>query len=421
MSTPTPGASAPRSGRVVDIAVIGVSAIALIALFMWLGGFSPGQDSPEGAGSSNSSGPRGALALYKWLEKSGFDVTRTGAGDTFPPPSGTLLMINPNGDFPTGQAADVRRWVEDGNTLVLAMGQFGGDISSAVGGRHPMLRELGIGLSFTSGYTPTLPVAQPLFSAMPVSSVRMPGLFSLSLPITNTVVLASATESGGTRVPLAAMIRAGKGQIFVLSSDYPLSNQGLGVEDNGAFVYNLVQAGGRRVAFDEAHHGASSGGDLVALLTGNPWGWAIIYALIMGGMYIIWSARRLGPPLPVQTPDQRRPTSEYVTAVAGLFRRARKPGYAAERYLQYFKRTLSRHAELDPYLTDANFVQSLSERGRYPFNPDEMRQAIERLRALEGVGEGSGAPESVELDTLKAIREAESVRRQALGLREAEN
>jgi hypothetical protein len=98
-----------------------------------------------------------------------------------------------------------------------------------------------------------------------------------------------------------------------------------------------------------------------------------------------------------------------------LFRRARKPGYAAERYLQFFKRTLSRHAELDPFLTDQRFVQSLAERGRYAFSQEEMARAIERLRRLEG---GGSASQSVEAETLDAIREAEKVRRQALGLRE---
>ena len=108
-----------------------------------------------------------------------------------------------------------------------------------------------------------------------------------------------------------------------------------------------------------------------------------------------------------------------MTSVASLFRRARKPGYAAERYLQFFKRTLSRHAELDPYLTDARFVQSLTDRGRHTFNPEEMLRAIERLRLLEGTGEGSRPSDSAEVETLKAIREAERVRREALGLRGA--
>jgi hypothetical protein len=175
----------------------------------------------------------------------------------------------------------------------------------------------------------------------------------------------------------------------------------------------VQRAGNKRVYFDEAHHGVSEGGDLVALLTGTPWGWALIYAALLAGLYFLWSARRLGPPLPVWTPDQRRPTSDYVRSVASLFRRARKPGWAAERYLQYFKRTLAAHAELDPFLTDERFVQALAERGRHTFPQDQMLRAIERLRQLEGAGTGS---EATEQQTLAAIRDAEKMRRQALGL-----
>jgi hypothetical protein len=134
----------------------------------------------------------------------------------------------------------------------------------------------------------------------------------------------------------------------------------------------------------------------------------------MAVLYLLWSGRRLGPSLPVWAPDQRRPTSDYVRSVAALFRRARKPGWAAEHYLQYLKRTLSRHAELDPYLTDQRFVQSLAERGRHSFNQADLVHAIARLRQLEG---GGSASEAVEAETLSAIRDAEKVRRQALGLR----
>jgi hypothetical protein len=243
----------------------------------------------------------------------------------------------------------------------------------------------------------------------------MPGVTTLTLPVSDTVVLASSRDDDGNRLPLAALVRVGDGRVFVLSSEFPMSNTGIREESNGAFVYNLVRAAGnRRVVFDEAHHGASVGGDILALLTGNPWGWALLYALVLGMLYLLWSGSRLGPPLPVWTPDQRRPTSDYVRSVAELFRRARKPGWAAERYLQYFKRTLTKHAELDPYLTDQRFVQSLAERGRHNFNQAEMADAIARLRTLEG---GGSASESIEADTLAAIRAAEKIRREALGMR----
>jgi hypothetical protein len=303
--------------------------------------------------------------------------------------------------------------VERGNTLIVATGQNGGDQSVVPTGMHPLLREFAVGLEYAFDYTSTVPLAQPLFVDPPVDRVKFAGLMQLSLPLTGTTVLVSS-DDGSERVPLAAVMRVGDGALYVMSSDHPVNNSGIREESNGAFVYNLVQmAGNRRVYFDEAHHGVTEGGDLVALLTSTPWGWALIYAALLAGAYYLWSARRLGPPLPVWTPDRRRPTSDYVRSVASLFRRARKPGWAAERYLQYFKRTLAAHAELDPFLTDERFVQALTERGRHTFPQDEMLRAINRLRQLEGAGTGS---ETTEQQTLAAIRDAEKVRRQALGL-----
>lgn len=408
----------PRAtgSRISELAVLGLTLLALLAALIWLVGLQGVVETPASAGSSLSTGPRGTAALYRWLERSGFQVQQARRGDPFPPDADTLIMVNPNDDFPSGQAGSVRKWVEVGRTLVLALGGQGSDLSVSIGSKHPMLRELGIDIEYSLFSTDTVPLAQPLFSRPPVEQVVMQGAYSLALPLTNTLVLASTRDADGERLPLAGMLRIGQGRVFVLSSIYPLSNEGIRDPANGSFIYNMVQsAGGRRVAFDEAHHGESTGGDLVSLLTSNPWGWALLYGVALAGIYVVWSARRLGPPLPVPLPVMRRPTSDYVRSVANLFRRARKPGYAAERYLRFFKRTLSRHAELDPYLTDANFVRSLGERGRHSFNQEEMLRAVRQLRDLEGNASGS---EGTEEATLRALREAEKVRLEALGVRE---
>lgn len=408
------GVPAPQSrSRMGEISVLALAALLLVAGMIWIAGMQQTVDTPESVGSSVSAGRRGALALYRWLDQAGFEVERVGAGADFPPSEGTMLSLNPNTDWPEGQAGLLREWVERGNTLIVATGQNGGDQSVDPSGTHPLLREFGLGLNYAFDYTSTVPLAQPLFADPPVDRVKFAGVMQLALPVTGTTVLVSSDE-GGRRVPLAAMMRVGDGALYIMSSDHLTNNSGIREESNGAFVYNLVQmAGNRRVYFDEAHHGVSEGGDLLGLLTSTPWGWALVYAGVLAGAYYLWSARRLGPPLPVATPDRRRPTSDYVRSVASLFRRARKPGWAAERYLQYFKRTLAAHAELDPFLTDERFVQALTERGRHTFPQADMLRAIERLRQLEGAGTGS---ETTEQQTLAAIRDAERVRRQALGL-----
>ena len=407
--------NAPRRHPLaVEVAALGGASLLLLLGMIWLVGLQGIAETPESAGSSLSSGPRGTLALYRWLESSGFEVSRVTGRDSFPPDADTLFMVNPSGDFPAGQAGSIRLWVEEGHTLILTLGRRLGDISAQMGEQHPILREFNLDFNFSGSYTATVPVAQPLFNSPPVSRVTMPGVFTLQLP-PDAVALVSSRDDGGNRLPLAAMLAVGEGRVYILSTDYPMSNAGIREEDNGALIYNLARmSGGKRVAFDEAHHGAGSGGDIVALLTGNAWGWALIYAALLGAMYVVWSARRLGPPLPVYTPDQRRPTSDYVRSVARLFRRARKPDYAAGQYLHYFRRALSRHAALDPNLGDEEFVQSLSERGRFAFDIREMSEAVRELRDLEA----GGSHVANEDDALQAIREGERVRKGALGVRE---
>src|SRR3954451_21968069 len=145
----------PQSSTLGQLALLGVLLIAVFAVLLWLVGVEGVTETPESMGSSLSPSKRGTLALYRWLDGAGFEVSRVQGGEQFPPESGTLVMVNPNNEFPEGQPGSIRRWVEDGNTLILATGRRNGDLSTALGGRHPMLREFGIDLTLSSGYSDT--------------------------------------------------------------------------------------------------------------------------------------------------------------------------------------------------------------------------------------------------------------------------
>src|SRR4051794_6325713 len=159
-AVPQPQQPGGRAGsRRAELTVVIIFGVIFLAGLVLINGLAGSAETPESRGSSTGSGPSGTLALYRWLERSGFDVQRVEGGSRFPPDADTLFMIYPNEDFPTGQTGSVRRWVEEGHTLILTAVEGGG-----LGGQHPMLEELGIGLSFAQGVTDTVPLAQPLFT-----------------------------------------------------------------------------------------------------------------------------------------------------------------------------------------------------------------------------------------------------------------
>src|SRR5215217_6922983 len=102
MDPTQPAARSPQSA-IRDLAVIGLTLILMFAALIYIVGQESPPETPESVGSSLSAGPRGTLALYRWLERTGFQVERVQGGETFPPSDGTLIMVNPNDDFPEGQ------------------------------------------------------------------------------------------------------------------------------------------------------------------------------------------------------------------------------------------------------------------------------------------------------------------------------
>ena len=91
------GVPAPRGrSRTGEISVLVLAALLLVAGMIWISGLQEVVESPESVGSSESDGRRGALALYEWLDRAGFDVERLGAGDDFPPGEGSPRGSKPN-------------------------------------------------------------------------------------------------------------------------------------------------------------------------------------------------------------------------------------------------------------------------------------------------------------------------------------
>src|SRR5439155_286803 len=119
---------------------------------------------------------------------------------------------------------------------------------------------------------------------------------------------------------LAAMTREGTGTLIVVGSLAPFVNQFLPVADNGRFALSLAAAGfgsGRSIGFDEYHHGAHPSAELMAVLERTWLGRAMLLAGALVFVYLWWSGRRFGAPLPAD-PRPPRSSLEYIHGFAGL-------------------------------------------------------------------------------------------------------
>jgi hypothetical protein len=376
-------------------------ALILAGLYVALAAFialGPGRsvsDPSAGSHSSHSSGPDGALALYRWLGSMGYEVERLQYQEFTPLPAADLLIVlGPSERFAREEAEAVAAWVADGGALLVAEERAG-----AFGDAAPLLD------AFELEVAPAPGGAGPI-AAAPVLQPALSAPLALRLRAETAAILRSqradlAPLAGTTEAPVVAGLQVGEGYVYASSAAHLFSNAGLGAADNAALVLNILRRvpPGGRIVFDEVHHGFVSQPSLRALLLGTPWGWAILYAAATLAGYLALTGRRFGRPVPLKAEAQRRSSAEYLESMAGLLRRAGKLDYAQAHFRASFKRRLARAHGLNPQLEDPAFVESLAET-----NPGLARPAQEILARLAG-------PIGSEADLLRVVAAADELLR----------
>ena len=304
-----------------------------------------------------SGGPQGLLALRLWLAELGYRV-ETNAGARFTlPAEAKLLFVYPNAQpYSAAEAAELSRWVERGGTLAL-IGPDGGDrqLIDAFGVR-PLLAPLA---------NPALPLrqAQPWLPAAPAELGRLGLDAPLDLSGAPGAVAVVAAEGG---LATLAVQRRGAGLVWHLSRHHDLVNAGLRDGDQGHIALALLREvpAGALVVFDAYHLTGPverQAGTLQDWLYGTPAGWATLFCLVVLFVYLLLQGVRLGPPLPAPAATRRRAAAEYVTAMAGLQRRARLGRAVAAHHKRRLKLGLGRPLQLNPDLDDAVFVERLRQ------------------------------------------------------------
>ncbi len=372
-----------------DVLILGGLFVAL-ALFIALGPGRAASVSGFGA-SSHVSGPRGALALYRWIEALGYDVQRLQYRERFAPDpqAAMLIVLAPAERYTLDEAAAVAEWVEAGGVLVLA-----DDRPGQLAGAAPLFRAFDLELvALPPEQMPEpAPVLQPAFSAPPARAVVAGAAAALRTTRADAVPLV-----GSTAAPLVLGLPYGSGYVFASAALYPFTNNGLDAGDNAAMVLNMFRRAppGARVVFDEYHHGFISQPSLRTLLLGTPWGWAILYTALVLAAYLALTGRRFGRPTPLREEAARRSSAEYLESMAGLLRRAGRRDALQAHYRAMFKRRLARASGLSPHLDDAAFLAALAA-----IAPERAERAGALLTAL-------AAPVASEVALLRLVAEAD--------------
>lgn len=351
--------------------------LLIVALFGILIGFTiygPGSnqtDAQDQAGSTHSAGEQGALGLQRWLQSLGYNATNLEYTEwSIPDSAHVLFTIAPEEQITEAQAEETLRWVRNGGTLILVVPD-----PPLFSNQNKLLEQLQATVLNDDDLEPVerADVVQPLLTDPPLLSVPVNTQSVLELSRDDYVPLLS-TDLG----PSVVGLQEGRGYVYLATSVFPFSNQGLRETGSAALILNLLARAPRdaTVLFNEFHHGYNTPPTLRRAILRQWWGWSAFYAVLVVVLYIILTGRRFGRPVPLRADVARRSSAEYIQSLAMLFRRARKQSYMLEHYRNQLKRRLARPYGFVPPADDAAFVKELQ---RYHGADDEQ---AERLRAL---------------------------------------
>ncbi len=321
-----------------------------------------------------SGSPTGLLGLRLWLEDLGYQVDLVGQREFNLPTETRLLFVFP-GQLPytSKEALNLINWVSRGNTLVLVGPQAQEQALADVLG--PRLRVV------PEAAGSRLVQRQPLLPDANASLGRLGLQPVLVLDKAPNAVPVVTTE---TDLPTVAVMSLGNGIVWFLSPQHAPVNGQLRDPQQAQLVLAVLRTvpAGSRVVFDEYHRQAPDQGvqTLTDWLYRTPTGWAALFVALTCLVYLLLQGTRLGRPLPSSVETRRREAAEYVTALAGLQRRARVTQHVAAYHKRRLKLGLGRPLHLSPDLDDAAFLARLAEDGR--LTSDRLAAARDLLAQL---------------------------------------
>jgi hypothetical protein len=347
--------------------------------------------------SSTRASPSGALALFLTLEELGVPVGRrltplVGA-DTLP---AVLALLAPTEPLSPREVGALVGRIRAGGALLYAASP-----------PDALLDTLGVELVdwWEVRGRDTPPLWEPAGHRVRPWTVRAAphrwtgglediGEFDRAFVVTEERAGSEALLTDGDSLAFALVVPLGEGRVVAISDPRPLTNEAVRASGVAPLVVRAAReltAGGRRLVFDEYHHGLRGGSvreGLATFLARHPAGHVGLQLAAVGLLGLLVAARRFGSPQPVPGAPRRSPL-EHVDALAQIYREAR--------------------ARRVPRLLLLAGLARRTHRPR-PRNADEVLDLLRRLEsavpgAAAGVGELRSALER-EDDELAAVSAA---------------
>jgi hypothetical protein len=380
-----------------DIIILVTLFVVLVVFTILVPASSEDDQSLGSTLTTHSSAPDGALALLRWLQEMGYDAGRLEFREfALDAQTDALFILNPTTPMSRSEAAEVIEWVDAGGTLVVVE-----DRAQLFAGPNQMLQTLSLELQPYAGEDDATQieqgtVLQPVLNEPPLNDVPLRTVRVLEAERDDIAPLVGVDDAA-----VLVGIQQGLGYIYVSSASYPFTNQGLRAEGSAALLRNLLRRvpPDGQVLFDEYHHGFFEPPSMRSVIMSSPWGWALVYTLLILAAFFVVTGRRFGRPVPLREEVARRSSTEYIESMADLFQRGGKRAFILKHYHQAFKRRLAKPYGINPRLDDEAFVAELAHY-RDDLDREGLLTLLARLRR-EQVNED---------EMLRAIAEADARR-----------
>ena len=323
----------------------------------------------------NAGHPRGLLGLRLWLGELGYRVQRMDGLRFAVSDDAALLFVYPNQlAYSEEDAAALREWVAAGHTAVI-VGPGTDD--------RALADTFGVRLAGESAFDSTLAQTQPLIPDGAAAYEREWFMPSALLDL-DDAPQAVPVLTVGDKGAVAAVQRVGDGTVWHLAPGVDLTNGALQETQQGDLLPAILRGvpDGAVVAFDTYHlFGLSRVGEQIATLQDwlyrTPGGWATLFAMLAGGLYLVLQGRRLGPPLVTVKQTRGRQSAEFIEAMANLHRRAGAQSDLVRHQRRRLKLGLARRRAVSPELDDDLFLDALAH--SEPPLPDAQLTAVRAI------------------------------------------